>query len=122
MKKQKVEVSEMQTAFAAYSNTDGTEGRGEEYPLAVCKAEATAQRMGKGRYVMGTDCSVERVKVFRYDGMLYGPIFLHHPTIEDDRKQAEIDKKNEAERKKQAAIEKAKSLGLSDEDLEALKG
>lgn len=69
----------------------------------------------------GSDCDVRKVEVFRYKGVLYGPIYLHLPTCEDDRRQAEIDKKEEAERKKRAAIEKAKSLGLSDEDLEALK-
>lgn len=122
MKKQTIEIDYMETVFAAYSNTNLTDGNGWEYPLAVCKTKATANRMGKGRYVQGTDCDVREVEVFRFNRVLYGPIYLHLPTTEDDRKQAEIDKKNEAERKKQAAIEKAKSLGLSDEDLEALKG
>lgn len=121
MKKQTIEIEDMRTAFAAYGNTDGTEGRGEEYPLAICKMEMTARRMGKGKYIQGTDCSVEKVEVFRYKGVIYGPIRLHFPTMEDVNKQAEIDEKNEAERKKLAAIEKAKSLGLSDEELEALR-
>lgn len=121
MKKQTIEIEDMRTAFAAYSNTDLTDGRGEEYPYVICKTKITAERLGEGAYVAGTDCPVREVTVFEYMGMTYGPIFINQPTQTDIHLQEQREKCEQAERKKLAAIEKAKSLGLSEQDLEALK-
>lgn len=111
----------IQKALAVYSNTDLTEGRGSEYPMHICKTEATARRLSKGRYVMGTDCPIREVEIIIHNNLWYGPIGMVHPTKEDMLEQARIDDEKEAKRKKEAAIEKAKSLGLSDEELEALR-
>lgn len=119
--KKTIKVEHAKTAFAVCSNTDLTEGRGSEYPMHICEAEATAKRLSKGRYVMGTDCPIREVEIFTHKNIWYGPIGIVPPTAEDIFNQHWIDGENEAKRKKEAAIERAKSLGLSDEELEALR-
>lgn len=100
-------------AFVAWTNTDCTEGRGENIPLAICFKEATAQRMGKKGSVQGSNCYITKVQLFRYNGQIYGPVRVHFATREDDEKQKRIDARN-------AAIEKAKAAGLTDDEIRAL--
>jgi len=100
-------------AWVVWSNTDLIEGRGRNYPLAVCALEATARRMGKKRYVQGANCPVEQVPVYIKDGRTYGPVDKHQPTTDDRNHQKRVDKQNEV-------YTRAKQLGLSDEDLRIL--
>lgn len=120
MSKELIEVEKIRTAYAVYSNTDLNEGRGSEYLFAICKTKITAERLGDGNYVAGTDCPVREVDVFEYMGMTYGPVFIHQPTQTDIHLQEQKKKCEEAERKKLAAVERARNLGLSEEDLTAL--
>lgn len=120
MSKEIIGVEKLRTAYAVYINTDTTEGRGEEYPFAICEMKITAERIGDGKYIQGKDCPVEEVNVFNYMGMDYGPVFIHQPTQTDIHLQKQKEKCEEAERKKLAAIEKARGLGLSEEEISAL--
>lgn len=102
-------------AFVAWTNSDLTEGKGWAIPLAVCLKKATAKRLGKKGGVQGCDCYVGANDIFWYNGQWYGPIDLQYPTVEDDIEQEEYDKKTEA-------IQKAKKLGLTDEEIKSLSG
>lgn len=109
--------TEERTLWVAYTNTDLTEGRGQQVPKHVCEMEATARRLAKGISVMGSDGEVCPVKLLVHDRKLYAPYSLVRavpPTPEDQRAQAKADAK-------EAAIAKAKAAGLSDADIKALR-
>lgn len=49
------------TLFQVKSNYDTTEGRGREYTVGWFIDRETAEKAGKGQYVMGGDCPIETV-------------------------------------------------------------
>lgn len=102
------------TVWVAWTNTDLTEGRGHSYPLAVCESPETARRLGKSQGVQGSNCPVREAEAFLIDGKWVGPFKLH-PEAEVD---TILRKDREA---KEAVLKKAKSLGLSEADIELLK-
>ncbi len=102
------------TVYTVWTNTDLTEGRGNEYPLAICETESTARRLGKKRYVQGSDCRVTETTLFLIDRKWYGPVSVVPSTKEDDVEEAKL-------QAAKAAINKARALGLTDEDIAALK-
>lgn len=104
--------------YVAMTNTDLTEGRGWQIPLAVCEAESTAIRFAKKAYVMGADAPVEAVGLLLHEGKWYAPISIiriHRPTQEDTSAQKALNAHREA-------LEKAKAAGLTEEDIKALGG
>jgi hypothetical protein len=109
-------MTEKRTVWVAYTNTDCTEGRGHDVPIAVCAAEATALRLSRKQYVQGSDGPVRTMDLVKIDGKWYAPsaaINVVEPTREDVAAQAAIDAKREA-------VAKAKAAGLTDADLLAL--
>lgn len=109
-------MTEKRTVWVAYTNTDCTEGRGHDVPIAVCGAEATALRLARRQYVQGRDGPVRKMELISIDGKWYAPsaaIAVIEPTREDVAAQVAIDAKREA-------IAKAKAAGLTDADLAAL--
>lgn len=52
---------ETKTYYSVYTNSDLTEGRGYHIPLALCESESTAVRLGKKKYVQGSDCPVNEL-------------------------------------------------------------
>ena len=105
---------ETKICAVVYTNTDLTEGRGYQFPIAVCETVATARRLAKKAYVMGSDAPVEEREVIRHNGEWYGPVRVVQPTAEDMIVQA-------AFTKQLSALEKAKAAGLTDEDINALR-
>lgn len=101
-------------AFVVYTNTDLTEGRGWNYPVAVCETEATANRLAKKAYVQGCDAPVEKRELIRVGGEWYGPVRVIPSTKEDDHSQQLLDQRR-------AALEKAFAAGLSEDDVKALR-
>lgn len=109
-------MTENLTLWAVYTNDDLTEGRGRQYVEHFCKAEATAYRLAKGRYVQGSDCPVKPVSALLVDGKYFLPtsiINIVNPTTGDEARQRLIDARK-------LAVEKAKALGLTDEEIAAL--
>lgn len=103
--------------FVAYTNTDCTEGRGYDIPIAVCESETTAIRMAKGMYIQGSDGPVRKVAVIEVDGKVFYPasaVKLIPPTKEDLAKDVGLEAKR-------VAIEKARAAGLTEEDILLLK-
>ena len=62
--------------WVVYTNSDLTEGRGREFPLAVCELKSTAIRLGKNNYVQGSDCPVRQMELFEHEGKLYVPFSI----------------------------------------------
>lgn len=105
------------TFWVTYTNSDLTEGRGREIPLAVCELKSTAIRLGKNNYVQGSDCPVRQMELFEHEGKLYVPFSIINvipPTKVDIVKQETEDKKNEV-------LSRIKQAGFSEEDIKILK-
>lgn len=114
---EKIVITNRKTAWVAYANTDCTEGRGYDIPIAVCELEVTARRLVRGRHVQGSDGPVWPVDLLEINGKWYAPseaFYVKGPTRDDDKEQARLDAKREA-------MEKARAAGLTDADLAALK-
>lgn len=109
-------MSEYRAVYVAYTNTDCTEGRGRDVPIAVCELETTAVRLAHKKYVQGSDGPVRMVELCKINGEWYAPLSAVHiisPTREDEQKQARLDKAR-------AVIAKAKAAGLTDDEIKAL--
>ena len=100
--------------FIVWTNTDLTEGRGYQIPIAYCEKEATAKRLAKKKGVMGSDASISQYAALNCNGEWLAPIRIETSTKEDDEQQKKIDAYNKA-------VKKARDAGLSDFDLALLK-
>lgn len=58
---EKLVITNRKTVWVAYTNTDCTEGRGYDIPIAACELEVTARRLARGRHVQGSDGPVRPV-------------------------------------------------------------
>jgi len=106
-------IEETLQGWVVWTNTDLTEGRGEQYPLYVCTSPSTANRLKAGEGVMGSDADVIPCELKRYKNGWHGPVRLHHPTKEDMESDNIL-------KKREYAVKRAKELGLTEEDLAAL--
>ena len=110
------DITERAKIFVPFTNTDLTEGRGYAVPLHVCTVEATAARIGAKKSVQGSDCEIRQFEMIRIDGKWYVPrnaVRIIEPDESDIASQKVVDARR-------AAVEKAKSAGLTAEDLKAL--
>lgn len=107
---------ETKEVFAVIGNTDCTEGRGRLFVKKYCETMATAIRLGRKGYVQGGDCPIEKRTLFKPDGdhRWYGPVGVEEPDNADVKLQEQLDIQN-------TVLEKAKSLGLSDEEIKQIK-
>jgi hypothetical protein len=100
-------------------NTDLTEGRGFNRVFAVCVMGATARRASSGKNVQGCDGIVERgyALTVEIDGkkVKFIPGEPETPSKEDRAEQEKIDRL-------EAAAERARKAGVSEEDLKILRG
>ena len=109
-----VEIKEVKEVWYVETATDLTEGRGHNYTKYVCESEATAIRLSKGGYVQGSDCPIYKGSAYKIGhSWFYGGFILQRASENDKKVQAKLDEKN-------ALIEKAKALGLSDEEIKKL--
>ncbi len=122
-------IIETKQVFAVIQNADGTEGRGPNYVMAVCEAESTARRLGKGRDVQGSDCGIVPTVAIRIGNQPYAtpcswlaPCRIHEPNAEDRAAERELQHQRAAQKRKQDALARAKAAGLSDDDIKALRG
>ena len=111
---------ETKTVFAVRTNTDLTEGRGYEYYEFFCEIEATAKRLAKKNYIMGTDSPVSEVKAYFINSSWYLPSNIIKPSVYDIEKQAEIDKMNELKNAKNNIFKKMREAGFSDDEISIL--
>lgn len=107
-------MTDTKTVWAVYTNTDLTEGRGKGIFLCLCETLATAKRKAFKAGVQGTDADVFEVELIKHRNFWYGPVEIEKPTADDIRQQQAIDLKLAAEKK-------ARELGLTEEDIKALR-
>ena len=108
--------NEKRTVYVAYTNTDCTEGRGHDVPIAVCASEVTAARLARGQYVQGSNGPVRPMELVNFGGKWFSPtaaVTIVEPTKADIAAQVALDAKR-------AAIAKAKAAGLTDAELSIL--
>lgn len=120
-----INVVEAFKVWVVYTNTDLTEGRGADYPIFTCASESTALRLAKKRGVMGSDARVHESTVVRLScnrGTYMSDVRITYPDTIDEIADKELKKSRDKIALKELAIEKAKALGLSEEDIKALKG
>ena len=108
-------MSKEKVVYVAWTNSDLTEGRGRQKPLFVCESPTTAARLGKGKSVQGCDCEVTKESAIERKCIWHAPVEIIPPTDEDRK----IDERNA---KKEAVLRRAKAAGLSDEELDLLRG
>ena len=119
---------EQKDVWVVWSNTDLTEGRGEEYPRWVCSMEATARMLRRNSYVQGADAPVSKTAVHWEDsgrggrGYWVGPVRVEEPSAEDVGIQRMMDEERRRVEQKDALIERLRVLGASEEDIEAVRG
>lgn len=105
------------TVFVAYTNSDLTEGKGTDIPIAVCKLESTAKRLANKRYVQGSNGPVRKIDLKWIDGHWYGKsndcFLITYPTREDEKAQ-------ELQDKRTTIIQRIKATGVSDDDLKLI--
>lgn len=117
------EIQEIKDIFVVWTNTDLTEGRGYEYVQYCCEIEATAQRLAKKNYVQGSDSRYNKTKAFKINNTWHYPSTrLVPPNSEDQRKEKQLAEARILEEKKKAILDKAKNLGLSQEEINLLQG
>ena len=108
-------ISETKTVYIVWTNTDKTEGRGLEYPLFVCEKQATAERLGKGQGVQGSNCTITEDKAYKIDGCWYVAGRIVGPSRDDRKKQQKMDERREIK-------DKMLEAGFSIEEINKLQG
>lgn len=101
------------TVWAVETNSDLTEGRGRQYVKEYCETKATAVRRGKGAYVQGSNCPVVAKTAYRINNTIYSAMGITPATLEDKKAEQVMEEKN-------AILKKAKSLGLTEQELKTL--
>lgn len=104
---------ETKSVWVAWSNSDLTEGRGWRFPLHVAESYETAKRLGRKGGIMGTDCEVTEELAVKHNGMWLVPGKIAEETTDDTSARIRREQK-------EAAIKKALSNGLTDEDIKVL--
>lgn len=115
-------MSEIQTIYVVWTNTDLTEGRGHQIPISYALSPTTAKRLASRRGVMGCDANVVPFDAILHNGRWCAPVVIERPSDADIAEDKRIAAANAAREAKIAAIERARALGVTDEDLKALGG
>ena len=95
MSENTLQFTKEKSVYVVWTSSDLTEGRGSYFPLYVCESQTTAIRLGKGKYVQGSDCPVTINKAFLIDDSWYAPVHFESAT-NDDIKQDELNEKKRA--------------------------
>lgn len=115
-------MSETKPIYVVWTNTDLTEGRGDQIPIAYALSPTTAKRLAHKSGVHGCDADVRQFEAILHGGRWCAPVRLELPSPEDREEDAKMARAEAARAAKAAAIEKARSLGMTEEELKALGG
>lgn len=100
--------------YVVVSNSDRTEGRGYPVCLSSCTSKATALRLAKGAGVQGCDAEVIEDVAINIDGRWYIRGSITSPSSNDMKVQEDMDKYEKA-------LEDARELGLTEDQIMVLK-
>ncbi|WP_139231097.1 hypothetical protein [Geopseudomonas sagittaria] len=114
--------AETQTIYVVWTNTDLTEGRGHQIPIAYALSQTTARRIASRRGVQGSDAEVQPFEAILHRGRWCAPVSIERPSKADEEKDRALAAAAAARAARDAAIEKARSMGMTEEDLKALGG
>lgn len=109
-------IKERKKVYVAWVNTDLTEGKGHQVPLAVCELEATAIRLGTHQDVQGTDATVMEDWAFTMPDSPYRwyiPGRVIQASVEDKKVQ-------ELRDAKRIVIAKLREAGITEEELKLI--
>lgn len=106
--------SETKQAWAVIGNTDLTEGRGTQFFMSYHWLKASAIAAGLKKYIMGSDCPVQAITLYKHGSWWYGPVLVRDPTEHDKAAQKLMDKAEDV-------LERAKTAGITKDDLELLR-
>jgi hypothetical protein len=113
----------MSKLYVVFTNTDLTEGRGIQVPVAWSRNKYTAQRLAKGQGVMGSNAEVKSVDTYDVLGVEYIPLACVHvkyPSKQDEDLQKQDEDLQKQEEERNNTIAKMKALGVTDEMLQGL--
>lgn len=113
-------MSTISKGYVVILNADNTEGRGPLYPGPVCVLRETAERLAERAGVQGSPANIEECDIISDGRWSYGPVKITDPSAEDIRKSAEREKAQLLEEKRILVLEKAKELGLTEEEIKLL--
>ena len=119
---------ETKKVFVVIKNSDLTEGRGHRVIECFCEKQATARRKAAGIDVQGSDGIISEITVYKpekedikWRNWWYGPVSIELPSKVDLKEQQKIDEYNLRLSVAKKALERAKELGLTDEEINALQ-
>lgn len=115
-----IESADSRTVYVVRVNSDLTEGRGYQYVKHVTQLRATALRLAHGEDVQGSDGYVHEANAYLIGGQWYAPVHIERPTSADEKREAAYLAETEKAKRRDSALERARALGLSEEDLAAL--
>lgn len=118
-------ITDTKKVYAVWANTDLTKGRGIQRPIAFCELEATAKRFAKGANVQESDGDVTVEEFIRVNSIWYAPHaigWIQCASLEDVQEEKRLEEQRRKKKLKEGALAKAKTLGLTDEEINALKG
>lgn len=115
-------VVETKTLYLVINNTDPVEGRGTNYPYAVCETLETAERLAKGKFTQGYDCPIQPITAYlsKNQPYWYGPTYIHAENDEDRKLRIQRENEKQKSLAVDAVIEKMKKLGISDEEIKLI--
>ena len=109
-------MKEPRLLYVVMTNTDLTEGRGRQYPIAYSFNDFTARRLASKKGVMGSDANIDAVMTSIIDDVEMIPISMINIERPTDKDISDAVKRDE----KATLIEKAKQLGLSEDEIKKL--
>lgn len=109
--------AELIRVHACYTNTDRTEGKGQQYSFAWAQSRITAQRLAQKQGVMGTDAEVQEIWAIKIGNVTYVPKRIEPPTQDDMIADGIANAHNALRDKAVAAMREA---GMSEIDIKKL--
>lgn len=109
----RLEITDEKLVYLTMTNENLTDGRGEQVVLHVCWHEETAVRLGKGKYVMGSDCPVQRAWAVKINGRWHVPARIEIENATDKLVRA-------ANEERKRVIGKMREAGFTEEEIAAV--
>ncbi|MGS3503228.1 hypothetical protein [Citrobacter koseri] len=105
-----MDITSSKEVWLTIGNTDLTEGRGYGIILYVCESQETALRLGRGKYVQGSNCPIEKSMAHLINKRWYIPGEIVSES-DDDKKRRKVRENRES------VIEKMREQGFSEEEI-----
>lgn len=115
--------TEEKPVWVIINNTDLNEGRGIQFIQMTCEKEITARRLAKGAGIQGHDAEVIETKAYKINNLSwwFAPCRIVEPTTFDLYQEEEERAQAEAKKELELVRQRARDLGLSEEDLKILQ-